>query len=60
MKNLWEMIRYVALFVGCIYLIENQGDNFISEMAGDVIGAFVLICMGVYMALTTDNEDDVE
>ena len=51
----WEQIKDVAwflvVFILAIYLIENQGDTWLVETAGDLFGALGLMYLAAERAL---------
>jgi len=54
-KEAWDIFWWVAIFVMAIYLIENDGDAWITEIAGDLFGAIALMFIAVYNALKDDE-----
>jgi hypothetical protein len=55
-REVKDVAWFVFVFILAIYLIENVGNSFLVEMAGDLFGAFALMFLAAERALRDDDE----
>jgi hypothetical protein len=50
-----QILFYAIIFALSVILIENQGETYLAEFAGDVLGAIALISIGIWYAITIED-----